>query len=210
MLHSSYGTCTLFSVLRQEVDGQMQGGVVPLPIAFDSGVCRGRFHAEENALYLTGLRGWQTRAGKDAGFYRLRYTGQPYYLPTGLKVTEEGLEISFDVPLDKAAAEDYDNYNIEQWNYRWTQSYGSPDWKVSDSKQQGHDEILVDQATLSADGKTVTLAIEDLTPVMQMKTSFTLKAADGAPIKADIHHTINVVGNQRGEIHPGELKILEK
>ena len=33
MLHSSYGTCTLFSVLKEEVNGQIQGGVVPLPLA---------------------------------------------------------------------------------------------------------------------------------------------------------------------------------
>lgn len=208
LMHMSYGTCTLFSVLKEEVGGYVQGGVVPLPLKFDSGVCRARFHEQENALYLTGLRGWQTRAGKDGGFYRMRYTGKPYLLPTALGVKPGELTIGFDVPLDKEAAEDPDNYNIEQWNYRWTQSYGSPHFKVSDPKQQGHDEVEIDEAVLSADGKTVTLKIADLAPVMQMKTSFTLESADGQPIKSEIHHTINAVGDQHGEIHPGEFKIV--
>jgi len=56
MLHTSYGTSTLFQVLKEEVGGQMQGGVVPL-LKFDTGVCRARFYPERNALFLTGLRG---------------------------------------------------------------------------------------------------------------------------------------------------------
>jgi hypothetical protein len=210
MLHMSYGTCTLFSVLKEEVGGQMQGGVVALPVKFDSGVCRARFNEKDNALYLTGLRGWQTRAGRDGGFYRLRYTGKPYYLPTALHVLPEELKITFDVPLDKKSAEDPDNYALEQWNYKWTQNYGSPHYKVSDPKQQGHDEIEIDEAALSSDGKTITLKIADLAPVMQLKTKFNIKAADGKEIKSEIHQTINVVGNQRGEVHPGEYRIVEK
>jgi glucose/arabinose dehydrogenase len=210
LMHMSYGTCTLFSVLKEEVSGEVQGGVVAMPLKFDSGVCRARFRDKENALYLTGLRGWQTRAGKDGGFYRMRYTGKPYLLPTALQVKPDELQITFDVALDKEAAEDVDNYNVEQWNYRWTQSYGSPHFKISDPKQQGHDEVEIDEAKLSADGKTVTLKIADLAPVMQMKTRFTLKSAEGQEIKSEIHQTINVVGDQHGEVHPGEYKIVDK
>lgn len=210
LMHMSYGTCTLFSVLKEEVGGLMQGGVVPIPVKFDSGVCRARFRNEDNALYLTGLRGWQSRAGQDASFNRLRYTGKPYLLPTELHVVPEGLKITFAEPLDKATAEDVDNYNIEQWNYRWTPAYGSPHFKISDPKQNGHDEVEIDSATLSADGRTVTLAIADLAPVMQMKTSFTLKTAAGQEVKTTLHHTINAVGKLRGEIHPGEWKIVEQ
>jgi hypothetical protein len=208
LLHTSYGTCTLFSVLKEATPGGMQGGVVPLPVKFDSGVCRARFNERDNALYLTGLRGWQSRAGKDGGFYRLRYTGKPYYLPTALHVAPEKISLTFAEALDKESAEDIDNYNLEQWNYRWTQAYGSAHWKVSDPRQNGHDEVEVDAAELSADGKTVTLTVPDLSPVMQMKTSFTLKAASGAPVKATVHHTINAVGSQRGEVHIGEYKII--
>ena len=49
-------------------------------------------------------------------------------------------------------------------------------------------------ATLSADGKTVFLEIEDIQPVMQMKINLNIKAADGTPVKLVIHNTINKLG----------------
>lgn len=208
MLHSSYGKCRLYVVLKEEVGGQMQGGVTPILPAFDSGISRLRFHEKQNALYLTGLRGWQTSASKDAGFYRVRYTGKPANLPVDLKVKPGQLAITFSDPLDKTAATDADSFNVEQWNYRWTENYGSPQVKVSDSKKQGHDSVEVQAAELSADGKTVTLKIDNLRPVMQMKIQYSLKAADGAAMKSAIWNTINVVGNQRGEVHIGEYRVV--
>lgn len=209
LLHTSYGTSRLFLVLKEEVAGQMQGGVVPLPVKFDSGVCRSRFHPGQNALYLTGLRGWQTNAVKDGGFYRVRYTGKPAYLPNALHVAPDEIRLTFTEPLDRAAAEDADNYVMQQWNYRWTAAYGSNDVKPSNPKQQGHDEVEVADAKLLADGKTVVLKIPGLKPVMQMKINLKLKAADGTPVRHVIHNTINAVGGLRGEIHPGEFKIVQ-
>ena len=48
-------------------------------------------------------------------------------------------------------------------------------------------------AALSADGKTVTLAIADLKPVNQQLLKFRLKTADGTEFKQDVLHTINVI-----------------
>ncbi len=207
LLHTSYGTSTLFLVLKEEVRGQMQGGVVPL-LKFDSGVCRVRFYEDKNALFLTGIRGWQTNAARDAGFYRVRYTGKKANLPVGLNVRPDGIKITFSDPLDRKAATDVDNYNVQQWNYRWLENYGSPHFKVSDPKKQGHDDVEVESAALSPDGKTVTLKIDKLRPVMQMKIAYTLKMADGTAVRSAIHHTINAVGNLRGELHPGELRMI--
>ena len=50
------------------------------------------------------------------------------------------------------------------------------------------------RARLSADGKTVTLEITDLKPVMQQKIDFrNLKTADGAVLTATVMHTINAI-----------------
>lgn len=209
LLHSSYGQSRLYLVMKEEVAGQMQGGVAPIPINFDSGICRMRFHEKQNALYLTGLRGWQTNASKDAGFYRIRYTGKKANLPVDLKVRPGQVAITFSDPLDKSSATDPDNYNVQQWNYKWTSNYGSPHVKVSDPKKQGRDDMEVDAATLSPDGKTVTLKIDNVQPVMQMKIQYNLKAADGAAVKSAIHNTINVVGAKRGEVHVGEYRIVQ-
>ena len=208
LLHMSYGTCSLFTVLKEEVGGQIQGGVLRLPLNFDSGICRARFYAPQNALFLSALRGWQSSASRDGGLYRVRYTGKPAYLATALHVQNEGISLTFSEPLDPATATDVDNYTLEQWNYRWTGSYGSPHFKVSKPSEQGHDEIDVDEAVLSDDGRTVTLKIAGLRPVMQMKIQYSQKAKDGQPVKGEIYNTINVVNGQRGEIHPGELKLV--
>ena len=218
LLHTSYGKCRLYNVMKEEAGGQMQGGVVPIPLTvdakgnakfdFDSGVSRLRFNEKANALFITGLRGWQTTAQKDAGFYRIRYTGKKANLPVDLHVKPGEVSITFSDPLDKASATDADNFNVEQWNYRWTENYGSQHFKVSDAKKQGHDTMEVDSATLSADGKTIKLAIPKVAPVMQMKIQYNLKAADGSAVRSAIHNTINVVGDRRGEVHVGEYRIV--
>jgi hypothetical protein len=57
------------------------------------------------------------------------------------------------------------------------------------------DRLEVRSAALSADGKTVTLEIPEIRPVMQMKISFRLRAADGAPVAFDVHNTIHALGD---------------
>lgn len=209
LLHASYGTCRLYNVLKEEVGGQMQGGVVPILPNFDSGICRLRFNEKANALFITGLRGWQTTAQKDAGFYRVRYTAKKANLPIDLKVRPGEIAITFSDPLDKTAATDPDSFTVHRWNYKWTENYGSAHYKISNPKQQGRDDMEVQSASLSADAKTVTLKIDNVAPVMQMKIQYNLRGADQTPIKSAIHHTINVVGKQRGEVHVGEYRLVE-
>jgi glucose/arabinose dehydrogenase len=213
LLHSSYGRSKLYLVMKEEVAGQMQGGVYHLPVAFDSGICRARFREAENALYLTGLRGWQTNAAKDAGLYRMRYTGKKANMPIDLKVRAGQVAITFTDPLDRASATDADGYTVRHWNYRWTSNYGSAHYLISDPKKQAkknaEEEVEVQSASVSPDGKTVTLKIDKLQPVMQMKIQYNLKAADGTKVQSAIWNTINVVGNLRGEVHVGEYRIVE-
>jgi hypothetical protein len=213
MLHMSYGRSKLYLVMKEEVGGQMQGGVVPMPVQFDSGICRARFKDSENALYLTGLRGWQTNAARDAGLYRMRYTGKKANLPVDLKARPGEVAITFSDPLDPKSANDADNFTVRHWNYRWTSNYGSQHFLVSDPKKQAkkgqEEEVEVQSANLSADGKTVTLKIDKLQPVMQMKIQYNLKAADGSKVQGPIWNTINVVGDRRGEVHVGEYRVIE-
>jgi hypothetical protein len=186
---------------------------VPVPINFDTGICRLRFNEKQNALYIAGLRGWQTTAAKDAGLYRIRYTGKKANLPVDMKVRPGEIDVTFSDPLDKSIASDPDSYTLRQWNYRWTSNYGSPHVKVSDAKKQlkkgQEDEVEVQGASLSADGKMVTLKVKDVRPVMQMKIQYNLKAADGAKVQSTIWNTINVVGDKRGEIIVGDYRVVD-
>src|SRR4029077_16189164 len=68
MLHFSYGTGTFFLVLREQVDGQPQGALVPLAGDFLSGAHRGKFHPGDGQLYVSGMGGWGTYTPKDGSF----------------------------------------------------------------------------------------------------------------------------------------------
>ncbi|MCA9267951.1 MAG: hypothetical protein KDA41_05745 [Planctomycetales bacterium] len=196
MLHFSYGLCALLAVMHESVDGTPQGGTVKLPLFFESGVMRGRFSPRDGQLYACGLVGWQTAAAKDGCLQRARYTGGPVHLPVGLHVKPDGIAITFQEELDPKTAANPDNYFIEQWNYEYSKEYGSKEYRPSDPKKFGRDEVFIDSATLSADGKTVYLKLEDIQPVMQMAVTYQIQAADGAKLKDTIYSTINVVPAQ--------------
>ena len=64
-------------VLEETVDGQRQGGVVPLPLEFESGLIRGRVRPDDGQVYVGGLAGWVTNAARNGCLQRVRYTGVP-------------------------------------------------------------------------------------------------------------------------------------
>ena len=193
LLHTSYGRGTLFLVLMEDVDGVRQGGVVQFPLKFDSGIMRARFNPRDGQLWVCGLQGWQTSGGRVGALQRVRYTGKPVHLPIALRVASNGLNISFTTAMDEASATDEQNYAVEQWNYEWTEKYGSPEFSVANPGKQAHDPVAVKSVTLSPDRKTVFLEIPEIKPVMQMRVRFRLKAADGAPVEHEIYNTINRV-----------------
>jgi len=193
MLHLSYGTCSLFQVMTEEVGGQPQAGVVRFPLKFESGVMRGRFNPRDGQLYLCGLSVWQSNAGKEGALHRVRYTGKPVHMPTELHVKPAAIELSFTSPLDPKSATDPENYAIEQWNYKWTSNYGSPDFSVKNPEEKAHDLVEIKSAKLSADKKTVRLEIPALIPVMQMKIKYNITAADGTALKQEVFNTIHNV-----------------
>ena len=200
LLHLSYGKCAVFQVLREETGGVMQGGIVKVPATFASGAMRGRFNPRDGQLYVCGLRGWQTTAVRDGCLQRLRATGKPLDIVTALHVRHDAIEITVSTPLDPAFATDLGNWDVQWWNYRWTKSYGSDLYAVSDpGKNLGKRGQLTGEpaplksARLSADGKTVTLEIPALAPVMQVLTRANIKTAAGVPFKIEVAHTINQV-----------------
>jgi hypothetical protein len=196
MIHLSYGTCSIFETLTENIDGIWQGGTVRFPLDFDSGIMRARFNPVDGQLYVTGLKGWQTRAAKDGIFQRVRYTGKTVNMPSELHVLKDSLAITFTNPVDPATATDSDNYNIEEWNYIWSSKYGSDDVSRDDPKKKGHDTVDIGAMTLSPDHKTLFVKIADLKPVMQMKIVMKIKAADGSPMNWELDNTINVVPGQ--------------
>src|SRR6185503_2435473 len=142
--------------------------------------------------------GWQTTGPRDGALQRVRYTGEAVRMPQALHVKPHGIEVGFSAALDKASVEDTENWAVQQWNYRWTDAYGSDDYSVRDPSKKGRDTVDVANATLAADRRSVFLAIPKLQTVMQMRIQFRVKAEDGETIAGDIYNTVNRIPKDRG------------
>jgi len=197
LFNLSYGRCTMMLVLRDVVDGQAQGAVVPWKLRFLSGVMRGKFRAQDGQLYVVGSLGWATSASKDGCFQRVRFTGKKVYSPEKFHVCENGIELGFTQPLDRETAEDIGSYGAEQWNYRYSKDYGSKEYSVAAPDVVGHDPVEIQAAKILPDGKTVFLRIPNLQPVMQMEIKYNVNAADGKAMRGEIYNTINQLGAAR-------------
>ncbi|HEY7118697.1 MAG TPA: DUF6797 domain-containing protein [Tepidisphaeraceae bacterium] len=197
LLHTSYGTCSLYNVMYEFTDGQIQGGVTRFPLRFNSGMNRPRFSPFDGQLYISGLTGWQSSGAREAAFHRVRYTGKPVIMPNGLHVTKTGVDVTFTSALEAKSATDAGNWSVEQWNYEWAEHYGSGNFSAEDPKKKGgdgvKDPVEIKSVKLSPDARTVTLELAQVIPVMQMNIKYNLKAADGTPAKSEIFNTINKV-----------------
>jgi glucose/arabinose dehydrogenase len=198
LVHASFGRSEIFLTMMEKVDGQVQGGVVRFPLEFATGLMRPEFRPQDGQLYLCGLFGWGTRQRNMGGFYRVRYTGKPVYLPEELHVTKNGIYIGFTQPLDTASAENPANYSCSRWNYKWGPHYGSDEYKRNGEK--GHETVKITSAKLQEDKRTVFLSVDDMAEVMQMQTQFRIKAADGTPLNSAIYHTVNRLSSNKGEV----------
>ncbi|MBI1313382.1 heme-binding protein [bacterium] len=184
LLNLSYGYGQIFVVPHEEVGGQMQGGMSPLPLPrLPTGLTRGRFHPRDGQLYVCGMFAWGSNQQEPGGLYRIRYTGKPANLPLGLSATKRGLTLRFSDPLQAAAASDTKNFRVKVWSLKRSANYGS--------KHYNEHEIDVAAARLLEDGQTVELTIPEIAPTWSMEIRYSLRGADGRPFDGVIHNTIH-------------------
>jgi putative heme-binding domain-containing protein len=191
MIHFSSGACAHFLLLRDEVDGQPQGAVVPLPGEFLSGVHRGRFSPKDGQLYVSGMNGWGTYAVADSCFQRVRYTGQPVQLPDAVRVHQNGVLVSFTQPIDGELTSQPKNHFAQAWNYRYSAGYGSPEFSPRHIGIVGHDSLTIASAHVLEGGRRLFLEIPDLQPVNQLH----LRVRVGAGAAQDIFVTAHRLGS---------------
>jgi putative heme-binding domain-containing protein len=187
LLNLSYGHGQIYVVPHETVAGQMQGGMCALPLPpFPTGIMRGRFHPTDGQLYTCGMFAWAGNQQEPGGFYRVRYTGKPVYLPVGLRATAKGVAITFSSELDPTFAADVRNYAARVWGLKRSANYGSP--------HVNERPLPVTRASLGADGRTVTLEMPDLKPTWGMEIRCTVKGRSGEVRPVVIHNTIHRLG----------------
>jgi putative heme-binding domain-containing protein len=184
LLNLSYGNGKVFVVPCETKGGVMQGGMCALPIpSLHTGVMRGRFHPKDGQFYCLGMYAWAGNQTEPGGFYRIRATEKPMFLPVGLHATRKGMQITFTEPLDRVSASDPSRYSVNTWSLKRTVNYGS--------KHYDEKPARISAAALSNDGRTVFLTIPDVQPTWCMEIQYRLNGAAGEPFQGKIHNTIH-------------------
>ncbi len=183
LLNLSYGYGKVFLVPHESVGGQMQGGMIELPIpAFPAGIMRGRFHPKDGQLYLCGMFAWAGSATHPGGIYRLRTTGKEMHLPVQLHAEKQGISLGFTAPIDISSVTP-ENFEIKVWDLKRTAGYGSQHFNER--------PLEVSAANVSDDGLHVTVQIPKLGPTWGMEIRYSLKSRSGEPVDGRIHNTIH-------------------
>jgi hypothetical protein len=152
-----------------------------------TGIMRGRFQPQDKQLYTCGMFAWAGSVMQPGGFYRIRSTGKPAYVPLELHARTQGVSITFSDPLDPAAAGDASRYRVQTWSLRRTQNYGSEHYDQR--------TVPVTKATPSADRRTVWLEMPEIKPTWCMSIDCSLAGEHGEPVSRLIHNTIHALAN---------------
>ena len=191
MLCLSYGACSSLLVLRDKPAGanRFQGAVIPMEGNFISGLRYGKASPVDGQVYVVGHDGWGTYAVSDGCLQRIRYTGQPAYYPVAFRTYQNGVKLTYAEPFDEASARDVANLFVQQWNYKYSNAYGSPEFSVKSPDQEGHDVLTVKSAHLLDDRKTLFIELPHLAPAMTIHVYGQLKSADLKSVELNIFMT---------------------
>lgn len=172
LVHLSFGTGTAFLLLEDEVGGQVQGAIVPLPVSFRSGSHRGRFNPADGQLYVSGMNGWGSYTPDPGCLERVRFTASAdntVQMPIGFHVHDNGIVVRFAEPVDAAVAADPARQFAQCWNYRYSGGYGSPEFSTRHDGVLGHDHLPIRSCHVFDDGRSVFYEIPEIEPVNQLQ-----------------------------------------
>ena len=174
LLNLSYGYGQVYTVPHEVLpNGQAQGGMCPLPIGkLPSGVHRGRFHPEDGQLYVAGMFAWAGSQRADGGFYRIRKTGKPAYMPINTEARKGQYVLTFSDPLPEGG-----EFKVKAWDLKRTKSYGS--------KHYNERQLEVTKATI--EGNTATLDIPGLDKTWGMEVRMKLGNGEERILHSSIH-----------------------
>ena len=191
MLSLSYGACASMMVLRDKPNGaeRFQGAIIPLEGNYISGLRYGVTNPIDGQAYLVGHDGWGTYAVSDGCLQRLRYTGEPVFYPQSFRVYENGVRLTFAERIDEESAQNIENFLAKQWNYKYSNAYGSPEFSVKYPEQQGHDVLTVKSSHLLEEGKTLFVEIPDIDPAMTVHLFGKLKGMHSQDFEVNIFMT---------------------
>ena len=141
----------------EKINGEYQGALFRMTQGLEAGISEVAL-GPDGAIYVGGIGAtgnWGQPGKLQFGLQKLTPNGQNAFDILAMRAVPGGFEIEYTQPLSAATAASLaSKYQVRQWRYVPTSAYGGP--KVDDQA------LSVGSATLSADGKKVTLAINGL------------------------------------------------
>jgi len=151
------GEFTLASINRvflEKVEGQYQGACFPFREGFASAVLRMTQAADGRVYVGVSNRGWSSLGTAAYGLQRLEWTGRTPFEIQEMKARRDGFELKFTKPVDRESAGKTTSYHMSSHTYLYHSTYGSPEIQLRN--------LRIRSATVSADGRSVTLKVDGL------------------------------------------------
>ncbi|MBL9154483.1 MAG: TIM barrel protein [Verrucomicrobiales bacterium] len=181
LVHLSSGGGSAWLVMREQVKGRWQAAAMKISGNFDSGVQCARFSGKDGALYVTGLQGWGTYTPLDGCFQRVRFTGGTP-VPVGFETRENGVIVRFDQPVSESASVAAETF-AQCWTYKYSGTYGSPEYSVRYPDTPGHDPLEVRSVQRLEGGRAIFVEIPQIVPAGQVH----LRLATGQDLFLTVH-----------------------
>ena len=205
------GNTALLGLLREEVRGRVQGGLLAFPLRFPGGILRGRFNPADGQLYVSGRRVSSSGGGKSSWLQRVRYTGAPVLMPVEFRAERKGITLRFGCDLDTETAADPGHYRLEilheaphgapadgEGSPRKTtpEGGGSGTRRLAPERSPSLERsvLRVESVSVGTDDKTVFLEVPVLQPPLRMRLSYTLKTVEGLELKGELFPTVHALG----------------
>jgi cytochrome c2 len=158
----------------EKVNGEVQGSCFPfwgkgllgpVTLAFDP---KGR-------LWVGSITepGWMAQPDRGA-LFRIDFTGETPFEIREIRVLPDGFRLHFTLPVDPKTAADAASYAAEHWRYEYTGSYGSPELDKT--------RVEIAKATVSADARSVDLAMPLVKDRVYLITARGVRSPSGAPL----------------------------
>lgn len=195
MLIGDFQNAVVLRAFLEKVEGEWQGAVWPFAKGFLSGVNRLVMGAD-GMLYVGGLKNsaWPAAGVHDYSLERVSFTGKVPFEVREVRAKPDGFELTLTLPVERAAAEDLENYSVAQHTYKYHSTYGSPEID-HDGKENSSTEIKVTKAAVSADGLTIRLTLQGWRAgYVTMIQMFGIKSASDEPLWHDtFYYTLNQI-----------------
>jgi len=187
---SDQTTSKVMRVDLEEVNGVYQGAVFLFREGFSSGIVPMKL-AADGTMFVGGTnRGWGSTGKDPFALERMRWTGKIPFEVHSMKVTKAGFRLNFTMPVDKAIAQDKQNYSMKSWTYKYQKGYGSPEIDQQDQFIKG---VMVSQ-----DGMSVDLEVENRQKghVHELSLKSLISSNGNKPLLHSIaYYTLNEIPN---------------